>query len=613
MILFWGLLSLIQITFLPGFLALRYFQNKHMGVLEKIAFSFALSLIINFLLVFLLTSLGLYQRLVILLIFVAELAFALWSTRFALRVSLETISKTFMQSVQSTTSYWSELGKKSEQNWQRTLRLLLYLTLFAGAIAALYWIGKVLFSNRLTVFSVWDSVVSWNPWAVEWFHNHIPELTRRYGQLIPANWSLSYVFMDSSQIQFFAKSIMPLLTLFILLLMTLLGIEFKSYGFFAAAILTQLMFKKFLGVHVFSGYVDTAVSFFSFASLYCLVKASFLKDKQSVKSFLALGAILAGGAFATKQPGLYVLAAYPVFAYLLVFRGNKLFKKTDLYPAIVYPLAIALAISVPWYIYTELSIYLGVNKTEFAWILAEVHHGRNLWERFLYAITSMEKYALLYIVAILSLPLVGRVFRWITLFIVLPYSLFWALYASYSHRNLAIALPLLALVAGVGFERSIEAVQKLLARLNFKKFPLVLVGIMLLVLGLTASLLIPDSKLIDLQVTQQKEILTPGLNRELYEYFEDTGSYGPILTDYPLVFLPGFENFALDDSFKEYATYLRHRQEHPEIEYLLMPKNANDEISNEVMAQIDAGVYELIFEQSGYFLIKVPAGEYSPK
>ncbi len=605
MILIWGLLSLIQITFLPGFLALRYFQNKHMGLLEKVTFSFALSLIINFLLVFLLTALGLYQRLFIQFIFFAELALAFWLYRSSLLVSLDSISKTFIYGVQNTITYWNNRGNKSEQNWQRSLRLFLYLSLFAGSVVALFWISKVLLSNRLTVFSVWDSVVSWNPWAVEWFHNHIPDLTRRYGQLIPANWSLTYTFIGSSQIQFFAKSIMPLFTLFILLLMTLLGIEFKSYGFFAAAILTQLMFKKFLGVHIYSGYVDTAVSFFSFAALYCLVKASRLIDKQSIRSFLSLGAVLAAGTFATKQPGLYVLAAYPVFAYFLVFRHNKLFKKDDFNRTILYPLAIALAISVPWYFYTEIAIYLGRNKTEFEWILAEVHHGRNLWERFLYAMTSLEKYLALYILSILSLPLLSRIFRWMTLFILLPYTLFWALYASYSDRNLALALPLLALVAGIGLERFIETVQSYLAQRNFRKFPILLVGIFVLILGLISSLLVPDSKLINSQITQQKEILTNGLNKELYNYFDSTGDYGPILTDYPLVFLPGFENLALDDSFNEYATYLRHRQEHPEIEYLLMPKTANEEIFSEVMTLIETGTYQLIFDQNGYFLIKV--------
>ena len=448
-------------------------------------------------------------------------------------------------------------------------------------------------------------MVSWNRWATDWFSNQLPELPRRYGQLVPANWSISYVFIGSSQIQFFAKSIMPLFTLFILLLPILLGLEFKSYGYFAAAILIQLMFKKFLGEHIYSGYVDTAVTFFSFASIYCLIKASLLKEKQSIKSFLSLGALLAGGAVCAKQPGLFILAAYPVMAYFLVIKGNKVLNRADLYEGLVYPFGIALAFSLPWYIYTEVMIYLGRNKTEFEWILEEVHQGRNLWDRFVLAIISLEKYSLLYLLSVISLPLLKNVFRWLVVFVILPYSVLWALYASYSHRNLAIVLPLLALASGLGLEQIIEFIQRHLARLNFKRFPVILTIVSIMVFGIAASLVVPDTKLIDLQLTQQEDILIQSLSREIYDYFETTDDYGLMLTAYPIEYLPGFEGLAIRDSFGGYEAYLRHRDENPGIRYLLMPKSADDRIYDEVMHQIETGAYELIFAQNNYLFVKI--------
>ena len=609
MILFLGLLSLVQITFLPGAIAVRFFKTKTMGAIERLVFYFALSVIVNFMGVIILTGLGLYEQSLVLLIFIVELSVFIWVYRHIWTAGLEKLSDPLLRAMREVFGFLSQAGQRSEERWQILLRTILYIVLGLGALSSLIWISNVLLANRLTVFSVWDSVVSWNQWATDWAHNQIPDLTRRYGQLIPANWSLSYVFIGTAQIQFFAKSIMPLFTFFILALMVIGGFRFKSYGYFAAAILTQLMFKKFLGEHVVSGYVDTAVSFFSFAALYCLLRASALKDKRSIKSFLALGAILAGGAFCAKQPGLFVLAAYPILAYFTVIRPNKNFSRQDILQGLVYPMGIALAFSLPWYVFTEISIYLGTNKSEFAWIIEEVHRGRNLWERFFFAMSSLEKYTVLFLLAIASLPLMKRTFRWITLIIIFPYSASWAFYASYSHRNLAIVFPLLALVSGVGLEGIIEFGQSALARINFKNFPIVAAVALLLVLAVSGSFFVEDSKLMGLQLTLQKDILIRGLNRELYQYFDTTGTYGSILSGYPLEFLPGFEDLTIRDSYKEYDTYIRHRNEHPEIEYLLMPKSAEEQIYESVMQQVGLGNYKLIFEQNGYYLIRIPESE----
>ena len=95
--MFWGILSLLQILFLPGFIVLKYFQNKQMGFLERITFSFALSLIINFLIVFILTSLGLYQRLLVLLIFLGELVLVFWLYRSSILAGIDSFAKPVLQ------------------------------------------------------------------------------------------------------------------------------------------------------------------------------------------------------------------------------------------------------------------------------------------------------------------------------------------------------------------------------------------------------------------------------------------------------------------------------------------------------------------------------------
>src|ERR1700680_4474886 len=70
---FLGILSLLQITLLPG---LIFTQTFPVGKpLTKIILSFSLSLIINYQLVFLLTIFSLYTRTSVLIIFISEIIY----------------------------------------------------------------------------------------------------------------------------------------------------------------------------------------------------------------------------------------------------------------------------------------------------------------------------------------------------------------------------------------------------------------------------------------------------------------------------------------------------------------------------------------------------------
>jgi len=66
-----GICSVFQMIFLPGFLVLK--PLKIDGIIRFTIFSFALSLIINYCMVFLLTVLGLYTRAMVSIIFVIEM------------------------------------------------------------------------------------------------------------------------------------------------------------------------------------------------------------------------------------------------------------------------------------------------------------------------------------------------------------------------------------------------------------------------------------------------------------------------------------------------------------------------------------------------------------
>ena len=87
------------------------------------------------------------------------------------------------------------------------------------------------------VFNVWDTIFSWNRWAVDWSYNQFPALTYEYPQILPANWSLSYVIMQNKEVQAFTKAIMSLFSLFTILLFFDLARIKKNLVYLLGAIL----------------------------------------------------------------------------------------------------------------------------------------------------------------------------------------------------------------------------------------------------------------------------------------------------------------------------------------------------------------------------------------
>ncbi len=156
-----------------------------------------------------------------------------------------------------------------ETAFSRLVKSVVYVLFFVWAISGLIWISTVLIDNWGTAFKLWDAVVSWNKWAVN-FSDNVLSSTRRYPLLIPANFSITYSFLRNSEIQIFAKSIMPLFTVFTWLLMLDLTFSYKNPGIFIGMVITRYITKKFLNEYLGEGYVDVALLFFSFLTVYAL-------------------------------------------------------------------------------------------------------------------------------------------------------------------------------------------------------------------------------------------------------------------------------------------------------------------------------------------------------
>lgn len=257
-----GMLAITQSFFVPGILILR--GNKFKGsVIQKLVYTVALSLISSYLLVILLVFLNLYLQVVVLSIFTLEIIAIIWlfqqssqkSVFHTLQAGWKNVTNTLLELVRS----WSHVG-----NFASLVKTITSLVAFTLSLALLWWSIKLAIHYTGTIFDLWDTIVSWNEWALEWAAGSMPVNTRNYPQLLPANYSLVYVFMGNTEIQFFAKFLILPMAFLILLMPFDLGLKTKKGGYFLATILIYLLLKKFLITELTSGYVDGMMAFFRY-------------------------------------------------------------------------------------------------------------------------------------------------------------------------------------------------------------------------------------------------------------------------------------------------------------------------------------------------------------
>jgi hypothetical protein len=591
-----GMLAVFQITFLPGILIYKAFRNQK-GIINSLVFTFGLSLIANYCGIFLLTALGLYTSTVVYTIFFIEIALALWLYRETLFSSLGNLGTNIVKRLTTTISNLEIKISKDNPN-QAVANLLVggvFVFFIIMAFSSLWWITKFWWNNIGSVFTMWDPVVQWNAWANAWFQNRIPLNTFLYPQLGPIIFSIPYIFLGSSQIQLFTTGFMPLFSIFILLIMLDLGLRYRRVGYFIGLVITRFG----------EGYVDLPLAFFSLVSIYCLLLAENEKRKDTMKQTLLLGAIFSAGASVTKQSGLYLFALYPILAYFIVLRKYEGMAFKEKVKLVLFPSLVLLIIVLPGYVFAQINTLSGINKSNAWGVFVKHYGGLDYLERIPVAFASLEKYAYLYLLLALMLPILSYSHRWIALSIVFPFTLIWSILLSYTHRNLSLAIPFLGLTVGVGLEESLNLFKKLITRIRLDRLKVVIIPIIFVLAVLGSGYYFADSVLVNQQVEEQRDIIFPSLNRQLYKFFPEGGPYDKIITRYPIRHLPGFENSQIRYRFETYEGYIAIREKYPDVKLLLIEKKADEQIFEELYQQIEMGNYKLIFEDHGYLFIQI--------
>jgi len=289
-----------------------------------------------------------------------------------------------------------------------------------------------------------------------------------------------------------------------------------------------------------------------------------------------------------------------------------------------------------WYIFKEFQIRNGQDLSNIKYVTQDIYQGENLVERL---ISAFDKYFIIrsliekIISAVMFVLLFASIFkkesRWISLFLVYPFLLFWGFYFSYDHRNLAVILPFISYSCTYGLYLFIEIIQRKWPRLrkyiNFKyridsklktipidgKKIILFLSIIIFILILTPSILINSNTILNQQRSLQRKLGCVDLNNLIYDYASNNKIDGQILTDYWFLgLLPEFKDESkriafpgVDCNTKVYDVFYDNnpfKKTNDNINYYLLSDRLNPEYINDLDNKITAGKYQLIFEHEIY-------------
>jgi hypothetical protein len=438
--MFLGLLGCLQLIFIPGSLCLTFSRWQAKSALQFLVYAFATSLIFNFCFVWLMTSVELYTPASVYSLLAAEALGGLWLLK----------ERRFALGFQVDLTEWS-------RQWVEHFRLKEVggCILFGLAVATLLAFARLIYVNFGSVFILWDDTLSWDRWAEQWASNRFPIAAGYYPQLMPANWSITYQIIRNTDVKMFAKAVMPLFPIAAMMLFLDLAARRKSREMLFSIALYGLLLYMFLGVFlIMSGYMETALAFFGWLTVYALVELS--EDGPTVSNVL-LASLFAGATALVKQGGLYMVVLSTFWIGIVLYRRRAELGGAGELGRMACAAAAGVILVLPWYARQYASILRGDESSNISYLVGLTALGRKysvIVQDAIYKFyTKRQGFAkpfcwFLLVTGLASLadPKGRKVFVWV----LAPVLVLWALFFSYDVRTASVAYPFFAYCSGVG-------------------------------------------------------------------------------------------------------------------------------------------------------------------
>lgn len=328
------ILGLIQALILPGLIA--SYLIKNIAVSDRIILASTLSLVSNYLIVWLLYISHLYSQASILAFIGVELML-LWRVRTLFANDLAQILRTASQLL---------------SNMCKTKSISFFALLFALYCIYYFYLFKT--NGFLTVFTHWDAVVSWNRWAVE-LHEGVFAGSRGYPLGLPILFSLIYTISQETNVQTLVKYICvywPFLGGLALFACGVHAPKLKNVFALAAIFYLYLLSKGSWTIDfVFSGLMDPIMAAFGAICVhhYLLIASKNSMQPPEYRTLAAVVLVSLAGASLVKMTGVFLLFDFMLLLGALIASDKRRWSN-KLYFLSVFLLAVVLAVH--WYVLT---------------------------------------------------------------------------------------------------------------------------------------------------------------------------------------------------------------------------------------------------------------------
>lgn len=611
MIISLGILSILQLTLMPGLILAKAFKIR--GFWENLLVAIGLSQIFNYVFVVLATLLKIYTQSTVLILFGVEVLLVLVFYFPNLKWNLQ---KVFIPEGIAT-FFRDYIGKiESKIEWKKKVLTFIYYFVFVVAIICVARYFFLYVAHPTQVFTQWDAVVSWDKWATQWYQGIFPLQTEHYPQLWTANLSIPYQFIGTAEVKYFSKYFANLIEFGIILVVFILGIKKKDIGYFLGVFFTSWLMISFGSQG--SGYADSPVAFWGLLVIACLV---FSEDSEDERKLLLLGAFFVSAAALTKQAGLWLILVYPI---LIAIRMSSKQKKSAV--LILQSILIMVLLIAPWYLFKEIQIRSGIETSEIGRVTSLVLDRNNFLQIVSSAVSLFintlknnylpKTFTFILLLVLLAFSYKNKLWGLICSLVIIPFTVGWIFFFSYENRNLDLIIPLLAIAAGVGMVNilniDIEKIRNffqqktphLITQFTVRLFNWTIKSILSLKVWYFLFLIpivfllprwVPDTRLIQNSLIKQRLMGDPPINDMIYDYKAKNGLDGKIITEYQyLGFLPELDEYYVY-SLTDSPDFIEKFND-PDIGYALFNDHWwSAEVHNYVMKLVDENKIQLIF------------------
>lgn len=428
-----GLISLLQVWFLPGLCLLAF--SKKLKTIDKLLLSLPLSVTVNYIIIFFLVLLKSYNQISLFILIFVEFSIIFFFLK-------NKIDK-------------KKNGIKELLNFIEFKKFKFNIDFIDVIIIVIFLVYLFLaITNIGNVISVGDSITYYN-WTLDIINNKIPQKSYDYPPGVAILNSISFVLLNTLEIEFFTASIFLIQPFWFFLISYRIVFFFKK---FRRVIKFSLIFVSIIVLYNFRHYLlyvnlpDATVALSSIIGAYVLILCrKYIIIGLNIETILfclvmAYSSIL-------KQVGVYTSILYPIMYFIFFYKKDKkIFKNFVLISVVIF------FIISPWYLFKLYhSLIYGFADTSIYSIAVSYNNYDNI---FIHIINIFQRlflgYGYFFILLLIFISLQNKIAQKIFFVFTLPFFLAYALLFGYEFRAFAPAMGSIGILCGIGLNILID-------------------------------------------------------------------------------------------------------------------------------------------------------------